>query len=55
MILKPSKQDVFVGDLLFACFVCVYNDVSHIKLQAVVTKPGKAVTTLVGTVPMGHN
>lgn len=55
MILKSSKQDVFVGDLLFACFVCVYNDVSHIKLQAVVTKPGKAVTTLVGTVPMGHN
>lgn len=45
MIPKSSKQDVFVGDLLFACFVCVYNDVSHIKLQAVVTKSGKAVTT----------
>ena len=34
MILKSSKQDVFVGNLLFACFVCVYNNVSHIKLQA---------------------
>lgn len=44
MILKSIKQDVFVGDLLFACSVCVYNDVSHIKLQAVVTKSGKAVT-----------